>query len=412
MKRTTAARTLAGLLGDTATLWRPVPFYDDPLWVTTQPAAADTLLALEDSEVEALELDPAALHTLLAKIAPEIGALTTAADACLDSGRNAEAIAPLPLPETPGRDVPGRKWQQILHFAAHLGSPCGPLLEWCSGKAHLGRLLAHTHDVSVTGIEHDAALCAEGERLAKRERLAVNFLQADVLQLSAHAAHCHDNTHAIALHACGDLHVALLRTGSEAGIMAFDIAPCCYHLTQAPFWQPLSAALADSALARLSLRREELRLAVQERVTATPRVQQQSRTLAAWRLGFDVLQRQVRGIDTYLPTPTRAPSVLAAGFVAFCADLAAHHHIPLPATIDYALLEQAGHNRLRRVQRLDLLRHACRRPLEIALVADRALYLAERGYQVCISPFCPRQLTPRNLLISARRAHTYTPGGT
>lgn len=413
------ARTLANLLGNTADLWRPAPFYDDPPWVSELPVVAQALLELNDADAETLERNPDALQRFLSGLVPPIGVLSAAAAVCLDAASLPESAPaptwpPLSVPETHGRDVPGRKWQQLLHFAGTVGTPCGPLVEWCSGKAHLGRLLARTHGVAVTAIERNAALCAEGKRLAQRDRLHVQMLHADVLQLSASAACCHADTHAIALHACGDLHLALLRAGGDAGIAAFDLAPCCYHLTRDPFWQPLSKTLTNTPLATLNLQREELRLAVQESVTASARVLRQSRTLSAWRLGFDALQRRLRDIDTALHTPARPLGVLAAGYAALCADFAAHHQIVLPGGLDYPALEQAGHARLHRVRRLELLRHACRRPLEIALVTDRALYLAEHGYAVTVRTFCPRPLTPRNLMISARRITpaSHTPRGT
>jgi len=54
--------------------------------------------------------------------------------------------------------------------------------------------------------------------------------------------------------------------------------------------------------------------------------------------------------------------------------------------------------------RLSVVRHVFRRPLEIWLALDLAVYLENRGYTVDLGSFCARQLTPRNLLISARRA--------
>ena len=61
------------------------------------------------------------------------------------------AVGELPLaerPQAPNRfnvDVPGRKWQQISLFAGRLqfARPVVHWLDWCSGKGHLGRLLAH-----------------------------------------------------------------------------------------------------------------------------------------------------------------------------------------------------------------------------------------------------------------------------
>lgn len=395
------ARALATLLGESAALWRPAPFQDDPSWVHALPALAGSVLSVPDARLAALEEDPDLLAEFLG---PQLAAVADADRLCrqLVTGTTAP---PLVAPETAGRDVPGRKWRQALHFAA----ACQPaehsqaLVDWCCGKAHLGRLLARTLARPVTGIEHDAALCTEGNRLAQRDHLAVRISQADALTVSAVDASLLPGTHAVALHACGDLHLALLHVGSAAAIDGFTIAPCCYHRTRQAHWQPLSAALAGTPLATLGLRPAELRMAVHETVTATPRVARQARQLAAWRLGFDRLQRDLRGTDSYLPTPSRPARILADGFTAFCADMAAHHGLVLPAGTGLAHYEAQGVARQARVRRLELLRHAFRRPLETALVADRALFLAERGYQVDIRVFCPRQLTPRNLAIVAQR---------
>ena len=100
-------------------------------------------------------------------------------------------------------------------------------------------------------------------------------------------------------------------------------------------------------------------------------------------------------LETYLDA--------SESFAAFCADMAAHHGLPLPRHVDFAHWEQAGAASHARMRRLQLPRHACRRPLEILLAADRALWLAEQGYEVQLRAFCPRMLTPRNLLIQARR---------
>lgn len=399
-RREDAARELAARLATTAPLWRPPCFYDDPPWIAGHPRLAAALLALGDGELASLEDDPDTLTRWLADALPAIGTLVTAADACLDDDT---LPVPLAVPETHGRDVPGRKWQQALAFAAACGVPHGPLVDWCCGKAHLGRLLSQLHGVPVTGIERNHALCVDGNALAARDRLPVQLVEADALTVSAPGARLDHAAHAVALHACGDLHLALLRTASDAGVAALDVAPCCYHLTRDYHWQPLSAALAACELQPLQLTRDDLRLAVQETVTASARVVAQTRQLAGWRLGFDALQRDVRGIDAALPTPSRPARVLADGFAAFCADMAAHHRLPLPAGVDYPRFEQLGSRRQARMRRLQLVRHACRRPLEVLLAADRALWLTERGYQVQLSPFCRRELTPRNLLLRARR---------
>ena len=55
------------------------------------------------------------------------------------------------------------------------------------------------------------------------------------------------------------------------------------------------------------------------------------------------------------------------------------------------------------MRNLELLRGLFRRPLEVWLLLDRALYLQEQGYRVRLGQFCPAQLTPRNLLLLAER---------
>ena len=74
-----------------------------------------------------------------------------------------------------------------------------------------------------------------------------------------------------------------------------------------------------------------------------------------------------------------------------------------PAAIDWPLWERRGFQRLAEVRNLELLRGLFRRPLEVWLVLDQALFLQEQGYSVTLGTFCPASLTPRNLLLSAEK---------
>ena len=55
------------------------------------------------------------------------------------------------------------------------------------------------------------------------------------------------------------------------------------------------------------------------------------------------------------------------------------------------------------MRNLELVRGLFRRPMELWLVLDRALYLSERGYEVQLGEFCDSHLTPRNLMLLAQR---------
>ena len=70
---------------------------------------------------------------------------------------------------------------------------------------------------------------------------------------------------------------------------------------------------------------------------------------------------------------------------------------------DWTALEAAGWERLAQVRNLELVRGLFRRPLELWLVLDRALYLSDNGYEVQVGEFCDSQLTPRNLMVLAQR---------
>ena len=55
------------------------------------------------------------------------------------------------------------------------------------------------------------------------------------------------------------------------------------------------------------------------------------------------------------------------------------------------------------MRNLELVRGLFRRPLEVWLLLDRALYLQEQGWKVQLGTFCAYHLTPRNALLLAER---------
>jgi len=90
------------------------------------------------------------------------------------------------------------------------------------------------------------------------------------------------------------------------------------------------------------------------------------------------------------------------GFPDVLRRLAEREGRALPADTDFAAAEAEGWRRWRLVQRLQLVRFAFRRAIETALLCDLAVGLEARGYAVRLREFCARELTPRNLLLSAR----------
>lgn len=303
------------------------------------------------------------------------------------------------LPEVAATDMPGRKRVQAGAFAASVIPLNRPVLDWCCGKGHLSRTLARQCPEPVQGFEWDPALVDDGNRLARHFADAVTVHCQDVM---ADDLRWPSGSHGVALHACGDLHRQLIRRGSVAGAPRLSFSPCCYHLTAHSEYNPLSGQAKQHPHV-LRLTRNDLRLAVQETVTAPARVRAQTALVSQWRLGFDALQRHLRGSDQYLPVPSHPPRLVNEGFEAFCRWAARKKQLELSDRVDWDHWLDAGRKRFRQVRRHELLRHLFRRPLELWLVLDYAVALEEQGYRVRLGTFCDRALTPRNLLLDAVR---------
>ena len=379
-------------------LWQPTPFTETaPEWTLRWPELARQVAGYRDDECERLENDPAALAHSWKQVLPSLAdmeSLTTLPEFADDAGARA-----CTLPEVRARDMPGRKRLQSGAFAAAVRPLNTPVVDWCCGKGHLARTLLPFCRYPVTGYDWNPTLVADGNRLARKsgDSVAVHCqdVMADDLTLPVAA-------HGVALHACGDLHRKLIQQAARQGLPRLSVAPCCFHLSAAPDYRPLSEA-ARQWQDCLRVSPSDLKLAVEETVTAPTRVRKQVRTFSQWRLGFDGLQRHLRQMDDYLPVPSHPGWVAKGDFRQFCRWAADRKQLALPDSIDYAAWEAHGVQRLAQVRRYELVRHLFRRPLEVWLVLDYAVYLEEQGYDVRLGTFCDRNLTPRNLLIDATR---------
>lgn len=375
--------------------WQPAPFTDPcPAWSREWPALADRIARLSDGDCRHLDEAPTRLAELLAKEVPSLsvfGELT-------DIPELADGPAdPYTLPEVRATDMPGRKRLQAGAFLNALQPLEQDVLDWCCGKGHLARTLSPWCDGSVTGLEWNEALVDDGNRLARKFGDAVTLHCQDVM---ANSLMMPPTAHGVALHACGDLHRRLMRTVVGGGLPRVSFSPCCYHRMETPDYWPLSRRVGASKN-RLELARSELRLAVRETVTAPERVREQTHRMSRWRLGFDGLQRHLRGVEAYLAVPSHPSRLMNSDFATFCRWAAGKKHLELPEDTDFEYWEGHGEHRMQAVRRHELVRHLFRRPLELWMVLDYAIFLEEQGYDVRLGTFCERQLTPRNLLIDA-----------
>lgn len=370
--------------------WQIVAFEHDCLpW----PQLIPVLMQLSDQELAQLEHDPKQLTHFLRPYIPQLNQL----DALL-----ALPIKPLTNITWPfwlENGIKGRKLDQLKNFVAAVSEQALPVLEWCAGKGHLGRMLAFSGAPKIHSVELQANLCEQGNSLAQKYQLNITFSQADVLAPEAKNL-VQSKQHAVALHACGALHQQLMRHAVANKTEKMTISPCCYHLIADDYYQAMSAVGAQS---RLKLSRHDLKLALQETVTAANRITVLRQTEVEWRLAFDALQREVFGTDTYLPVPSAQKALFTGEFADFCHWAANKKSLQLPESLDYQKYLELGLQRKKVADRIELVRHAFRRAIELWLVFDRVLFLQEQGYAVEVAEFCDKVVTPRNVLIQAHK---------
>jgi len=380
--------------------WQLVPFAWQQLpW--QNPALEQKLLSLSEQDLDAIDKNPALQQQHFGEFFGSVFTLndylTTAVTGQTPFAQCPSELKPVPFWLANG--ISGRKLAQIDAFARQLPASTLPMLEWCAGKGHLGRLLAWQFNRPVTSIEWQQPLCEAGEQLAGQFQLPQRFVHADVL--SSHgSAVLAPKQQVLALHACGQLHISLLQKAVQAGCQQLHLAPCCYHLIADEQYQPLSTVAQQQDLA---LSQHDLKLAVQGQVTAGARVEKLRHTEVHWRLSYQALRAELTGDQRYRPLASVSKQGFSGDFADFCHWAASQHQLDVPANTDWARYLAAGAAQALLVRRIELVRHLFRRPLELWLVLDRALYLQQQGYQVSLKAFCDYQITPRNFLLSAMR---------
>jgi len=385
-------------LVDHQPFWRFEPFFASQKkalpWVSTHPSLCLWLESLTEDQIEHYKQDFSALVSVITPFFPQLNAFL----AQLELVRS--PLSGLKLQRGIDAGVPGRKLEQIVAMGEasllqHTGSEW---LEWCSGKGFLGRILASQSQQKVTSFEYQQALCEAGQTEADKQGLTMHFIQGDAFNLDANKVF-NSNQHAVALHACGDLHVSLIEKAVDHQLPTLTISPCCYHLINSANYRPLSHLAKESTL---QLSQAELRIPLQELVTGGERVKRHRQQEMSYRLGLDILLREELGQQQYLPIPSVKKSQLADGFEAFCYWAAEKKSITLPSC-DFAYYMQLGLQRFWQMERLSLVQQLFKRGLELWLVLDKALYLQQHGYQVSVTEFCSREMTPRNILLQARK---------
>lgn len=388
-------KQLTELLVEYQWLWRPMPMAHARLPWSSCPELCEWLSTLDISQAAQWKAAPNQVAEQLANWWPALAAIPRLTDV-------PEAkMAAVAMDERLGVGVPGRKWAQIRAYLSAV--PTQPstqrYLEWCAGKGYLGRAVAASTLARVDSLEWQQALCEQGQAYAEQHQLPMQFHHLDAFSDAALPV-IHRCDHALALHACGDLHVHLLRQAVAADLNAISVSPCCYQLITGNTYQPLSDAGQQAGFV---LSKTDLKIAVQEAATGGERVRRQRYQEVTYRLGFDEWQRDAFQSDQYLPLPAIQKSQLNDGFEAFCHWGAAQKGLPVSSDTDFSPYLARGEARFVILEQINVVKSAFRRALELWLALDRVLYLEQHNYHVDLVQFCAPSLTPRNLLIHATR---------
>lgn len=388
-------------------LWQLVPFAEQQVpWQQQYPELYQTLMTMPEQEVKALsQADDVSGSPCLAWL-PELAALfRSPLLQKVSSNQQPDPVAPFWL----AQGIKGRKLTQITRFVSALPvhSEQTELLEWCAGKGHLGRLAAYVKKQKCTSLEWQLNLCQAGEQAAAQHSIAQSFVHLDVLQQNAQP-YIHSQSGVMALHACGQLHQTCITQAVKAKAAWLTISPCCYHLVPDKHYQAMSKLGKASVL---SLSKLDLKLPLQQLVTGGNRQRQLREKELCWRLAFSHYCQLLRVSQEYVSLPN-FPKALLAGeyrdFVLWAIEAKKQSRQPLQVPFSPAVLPQSiqlAQAQLPVLERIELIRSLFRRPLELWLLLDKALFLIENGYQIAVEQFCDFKVTPRNYLLRAVRSH-------
>ena len=399
---------LSETLSTYQSLWTESAFVEENLsWLPQYPELEQALLGLSGCELERLQDEESLLQFLHPHI-PELGDLIQ---------WQFDHLAP-GLWRTPTEalfGLPGRKRIQTEGFVSAVQSlEIAPSREskwvdWCSGRGYLARQLYFAGGAEVHCFEIDGELCRSGSeahyRISRELGEKVVFHQQDVLS-DLPSEILQDGVLHTALHACGELHISMLRKAAAAQAPYIACSPCCYHLISAEAYQPLSQEGRSSQVRPTS---QALRLATAETCTANTLERELRHRELLWRTAFDLRLRECNGRDRYTPTPSVKKSLLKTSFRQFAEAVLGKlksrednlSFFPLSPSEESQLLQKAD-AKMWRIRRIEKAQLGFRRALEYWLLLDRALFLEEQGYAVSLQQFCKKSDSGRNTLILGR----------
>lgn len=269
------------------------------------------------------------------------------------------------------------------------------------GQGHLAQTVAQHYEHRVLSLDMDPALQDIGRRwqTAKwgESPHAVEFRHHQITRRDhAFAALLDHDTLTTGLHTCGGLAVAHLEAAALARAHVMNLG-CCYHkladdecnLSVGPTlpWNQFALTLASGAHRKFTL----------ADVTFRQRMKRMRYTL-------HFLLHDEFGMTENVTLGNSAPELYNGPFAPYCHEQLRRLGIQSPRT-DHALETLfTGPTHQRLIQGMlaaGIVRDVLGRPLEAAILLDRALWLEKQGLKVELAEVFDPTLSPRNLLLTA-----------
>lgn len=310
---------------------------------------------------------------------------------------------PVPLRREFDRELTPKKRHEIESLLGFLRSRLksgSKVLDIGGGVGHLARHLALELGCSVVSVDRDAVLQRDGQAVLSQwpwrdEGLSVRFVRGEFPEVSV--AGC---GWTIGLHTCGALAWRHLQHHVEYPVEARGSVlnvGCCYEKLNA------ASETQRSELARkhpLAWTQEALFLANRGGVERTAEGFEFQQRVMRYRFTLQELLRH-EGLS-------EIDSVGAAPDQAYRGDFANYvrsRSVARELVLSDAAMEDFFRTSAPRVERMrfaSLLRNILARPLEVAIVLDRAAYLQERGVEARVVRLFDPAISPRNLGVVGR----------
>jgi hypothetical protein len=399
-QRDELARVLALLAPVLDIVDTPVETPDPPAWCSDR-GWHGFLSKLDDGQLFASERGgfPALLAGSVAAPA-ELRELAAEARCC--TRLPALCTSDLALPPSALRGVGDRKRGQLaalLGALSPLATAAERIVDVGAGRGHLSRLASEFFQRETLALDRDVALLQSGgERRDERARqvgaIGVRFVEANV---GPEPLELQPNDLAVGLHACGELGDRLV-VAAAAARCDVALVSCCLQKTGAERRKSLSREARGFEIRRsvlgltnLTARADGVEASMAENLLAREA-----------RLALRYLLRS-RGLDVGAGEEMRGVNRrrARAGFAELASHALALRRLPAPSPLEIRCFGEAARRDHAIIRRLSLPRSLLARPIELAVVRDRAAAMEESGHHVAVAQLFEQRLTPRNTLLLA-----------